>query len=55
MNVLVILQGPAYGDERSYNSLRFANNLKRPRLERRNSRGPVDPIRSTVGTEHRGV
>ena len=27
MNVLVILQGPAYGDERTYNGLRLAGNL----------------------------
>ena len=27
MNVLVILQGPAYGDERAYNGLRLADNL----------------------------
>jgi len=27
MKVLVILQGPAYGDERSYNGLRLAGNL----------------------------
>ena len=27
MNVLVILQGPAYGDERAYNGLRLASNL----------------------------
>ncbi len=27
MNVLVILQGPAYGDERSYNGLRLATSL----------------------------
>ena len=27
MNVLVILQGPPYGDERSYNGLRLAGNL----------------------------
>lgn len=27
MNVLVILQGPAYGDERSYNGLRLADSL----------------------------
>lgn len=27
MNILVILQGPAYGDERAYNGLRFAGNL----------------------------
>ncbi len=27
MNVLVILQGPAYGDERSYNGLRLAVSL----------------------------
>lgn len=27
MNVLVILQGPAYGDERAYNGLRLAGNL----------------------------
>jgi uncharacterized protein involved in oxidation of intracellular sulfur len=27
VNVLVILQGPAYGDERSYNGLRLAANL----------------------------
>lgn len=29
MNVLVILQGPAYGDERAYNGLRLAGNLAR--------------------------
>ena len=27
MNVLIILQGPAYGDERAYNGLRLAGNL----------------------------
>ena len=27
MNVLVICQGPAYGDERSYNGLRLAGAL----------------------------
>jgi len=27
MNVLVICQGPAYGDERSYNGLRLAGSL----------------------------
>lgn len=27
MKVLLILQGPAYGDERSYNGLRLAGNL----------------------------
>lgn len=27
MKLLVILQGPAYGDERSYNGLRLAGNL----------------------------
>ena len=27
MKVLVILQGPAYGDERAYNGLRLAGNL----------------------------
>lgn len=27
MNVLVIVQGPAYGDERSYNGLRLADSL----------------------------
>lgn len=27
MNVLVILQGPAYGDERAYNGLRLAASL----------------------------
>ncbi len=27
MNVLVILQGPAYGDERAYNGLRLAGSL----------------------------
>ena len=27
MNVLVILQGPAYGTEASYNGLRLADNL----------------------------
>ncbi len=27
MNNLVILQGPAYGDERSYNGLRLAASL----------------------------
>ena len=27
MKVLVVLQGPAYGDERSYNGLRLAGNL----------------------------
>lgn len=27
MNVLVILQGPAYGDERAYNGLRLADSL----------------------------
>lgn len=27
MNVLLILQGPAYGDERSYNGLRLAGSL----------------------------
>lgn len=27
MNVLVLLQGPAYGDERSYNGLRLAGSL----------------------------
>ncbi len=27
MNVLVILQGPAYGDERAYNGLRLATEL----------------------------
>jgi len=27
MNVLVLLQGPAYGDERAYNGLRLAGNL----------------------------
>jgi len=27
MNVLVVLQGPAYGDERSYNGLRLAGSL----------------------------
>ncbi len=27
MNVLVTLQGPAYGDERAYNGLRLAGNL----------------------------
>ena len=27
MNVLVILQGPAYGDERSYNGLRLPGSL----------------------------
>jgi uncharacterized protein involved in oxidation of intracellular sulfur len=27
VNVLVILQGPAYGDERAYNGLRLAANL----------------------------
>jgi len=29
MNVLVILQGPAYGDERSYNGLRLATSLSK--------------------------
>ncbi len=29
MNVLVILQGPAYGTEASYNGLRLAGNLAR--------------------------
>jgi uncharacterized protein involved in oxidation of intracellular sulfur len=29
MNVLVILQGPAYGDEHAYNGLRLAGNLAR--------------------------
>jgi uncharacterized protein involved in oxidation of intracellular sulfur len=33
VNVLVILQGPAYGDERAYNGLRLAGNLaKRDRV-----------------------
>lgn len=27
MNILLILQGPAYGDERSYNGLRLAGSL----------------------------
>lgn len=27
MNILVILQGPAYGDERAYNGLRLVGNL----------------------------
>jgi uncharacterized protein involved in oxidation of intracellular sulfur len=27
MNILVILQGPAYGDERAFNGLRLAGNL----------------------------
>ena len=27
MNILIILQGPAYGDERAYNGLRLAGNL----------------------------
>jgi uncharacterized protein involved in oxidation of intracellular sulfur len=27
VNVLVILRGPAYGDERAYNGLRLAGNL----------------------------
>lgn len=27
MKVLVILQGPAYGDERAYNGLRLAGNI----------------------------
>jgi uncharacterized protein involved in oxidation of intracellular sulfur len=27
VNVLVVLQGPAYGDERSYNGLRLAGSL----------------------------
>ena len=27
VNILVILQGPAYGDERAYNGLRLAGNL----------------------------
>lgn len=27
MNVVVILQGPAYGDERAYNGLRLADSL----------------------------
>lgn len=27
MTVLVILQGPAYGDERAYNGLRLAGSL----------------------------
>ena len=27
MNVLIILQGPAYGDERAYNALRLAASL----------------------------
>ncbi len=27
MNVLIILQGPAYGDERAYNGLRLAGSL----------------------------
>ena len=27
MNVLIILQGPAYGDERAYNALRLATSL----------------------------
>jgi uncharacterized protein involved in oxidation of intracellular sulfur len=27
VNVLVILQGPAYGDERAYNGIRLATNL----------------------------
>ena len=27
MNVLVVLRGPAYGDERSYNGLRLAGSL----------------------------
>ena len=30
MNVLVICQGPAYGDERSYNGLRLAGALATP-------------------------
>lgn len=29
MNVLAILQGPAYGDERSYNGLRLAGSLSK--------------------------
>lgn len=29
MNILVILQGPAYGDERSYNGVRLAASLAR--------------------------
>jgi uncharacterized protein involved in oxidation of intracellular sulfur len=29
VNVLIILQGPAYGDERSYNGLRLAGSLAR--------------------------
>jgi uncharacterized protein involved in oxidation of intracellular sulfur len=36
MNVLVIVQGPAYGDERAYNALRLAGNLaKREDVELR--------------------
>lgn len=36
MKVLIILQGPAYGDERSYNGLRLAGNLaKRDEVELR--------------------
>ncbi len=27
MNVLIILQGPPYGNERAYNGLRLAGNL----------------------------
>ncbi|MGK2957289.1 MAG: DsrE/DsrF/TusD sulfur relay family protein [Acidimicrobiales bacterium] len=27
MNVLLVLQGPAYGDERSYNGLRLADSI----------------------------
>ena len=27
MNILIILQGPAYGDERAYNGLRLAGNI----------------------------
>ena len=30
MKVLVILQAPAYGDERAYNGLRLAGNLAKP-------------------------
>ncbi|MDP9465144.1 MAG: DsrE family protein [Actinomycetota bacterium] len=34
MNILPILQGPAYGDERAYNGLRLAGNLaKRDEVE----------------------
>jgi uncharacterized protein involved in oxidation of intracellular sulfur len=36
MNVLIVLQGPAYGDERAYNGLRLAGNLaKRDDVELR--------------------